>query len=226
MKTLSLTFCLTILLTIQTFVQSSIDAQKSSEGLSSRYLFQPAEVVNNMIAGGFRGLAADLLWIRIDDYSHQGQWYKLLPIFKMVTFLQPKFILAWSVGGWHMAFNLYFHGKTPEEKQRWLNAGLDFLKTGIQNNMDQYDLYFEAGWTYFFKVKDYTSAIHYLVRAVQVKHPQFVEHVLAHAYERSGDLKDALGVWKNLQTRENHEKSLESVVNRQVKEIEQRLKVD
>ncbi len=223
MKNIYLMLFLLVLLTLGTFTQISIDAQRTKEGLSSRYLFQPAEAVNNMIAGGFQGLAVDLLWVRIDEYSHHGQWYKLLPIFKTVTFLQPKFILGWSVGAWHMSFNLYFHSKALEEKQKWLNTGLQFLKEGIQHNPDRYELYFEAGWTYFFKAEDYPNAIRYLKRAIRFKHPQFVEHTLAHAYERNGDLVDALQIWKYLQNKEDHEKSMETVVNRQVKKIEELL---
>lgn len=219
MKRYFLIGALITVLMLKIGIQDHIDVQKAREGLSTRYLFQPGEMINSVLAAGFRGLAADLIWIRVDDYSHRGQWYKLLPLFKMVTFLQPKFITAWQVGGWHMAYNLYFHASNPEEKSKWLGAAFQFLKAGIQHNPDRYELYFEVGWTYFHKVKDYPNAIKYLTKAVQYKHPQVIEHVLAHAYEANGELGKALDIWRKLQDDPNHEEALQHVVNKYVKEL-------
>src|SRR5574341_1448191 len=113
-----------ILVYAQINIQIEIEDLRLKEGLRSRYIFLPHESWNSLFTGSFRGLVADLLWIKADEYNHRGQWYKLLPLFKMITFLQPKFITAWSVGGWHMAFNLYFHSQSPEEKEKWLKEGL------------------------------------------------------------------------------------------------------
>ena len=206
---------LALLISLNSLLSIKIDSLRVEEGLSTRLFFRTADVLNGLMAGGFRGIAADFLWIRIDDYSHRGQWYKLLPIFKLVTYLQPKFIMAWSVGGWHMAFNLYHYSRTEMEKKHWLDEGLRFLKEGIANNSERYDLYFEMGWTYYFKAKDYLRAINYLKRAVRLPCPQFVEHVLAHSYEKSGQLEEALKVWDQIKDRPNRTFALDSVVLRQ-----------
>lgn len=222
MKKLLFVLMLTILITFQVFLQIKIDQRKAAEGLGSRFIFQPAEILNGIVVGGFRGLAADLLWIRLDEYSHSGQWYKLLPLFKIVTFLQPKFITAWSVGGWHMSFNMYHYAKSKKEKDEWLKAGLKFLKEGIMNNSDRYELFFEVGWTYFYKANDYGNAIKYLKRAVDFEHPQFVEHLLAHSYEKNNMPEESLRIWENIQKRENRNKELDSVVNREIKKLSER----
>ncbi|MBI1883638.1 MAG: hypothetical protein HYS08_05480 [Chlamydiae bacterium] len=224
MKKIYFLCSLFLIFNMQIRVQSHLDDIKAEhESLRSTYLFQPTEVLNTLIAGGFRGVAVDLLWVRLDDYSHEGQWYKLLPIFKTVTFLQPNFIVGWSVGGWHMAFNLYYQAKKPEEKREWLKKGLNFLKEGLIHNSRQYELYFELGWTYFFKAKDYPNAIRYLKHGAQFPHPQFVDHVLAHAYEMNHQLREALTLWENLQKSPTHAKRMEPVVNRQVIKLRKEL---
>lgn len=220
MKKYYLYLAISLMLTAQVWIQGEIDVLRSQEGLNSRMIFKPAEMLNSLVAGGFRGLAADLLWLRVDAYSHSGQWYKLLPLFNMVTFLQPKFITAWSVGGWHMAFNLYAYSRTEAERDKWLSAGLRFLKKGILHNPDRYELYFELGWTYFQKTRDYPNAIRYLRRAVTHKHPQFVDHLLAHAHEKNGQPQEALRIWKELQLRPDRELSSERVVNKHVRRLE------
>ncbi|MBI1871344.1 MAG: hypothetical protein HYS07_09150 [Chlamydiae bacterium] len=216
---------LLIFLNLQIRIQNHVENRRINvEGLKTHFLFQVGEAVNGILAGGFRGIAADLLWVRLDEYSHHGQWYKLLPLFKAVTFLQPQFITAWSVGGWHMAFNLYFYSKTDLEKKRWLEEGLKFLKSGLMQNSNRYELYFELGWTYFYKAKDYPNAIRYLRHGIKYEHPQFVEHLLAHAYEKNGELKEALNVWKDIQQRPTRNQVLDSVVNRFIHELGEKLK--
>jgi tetratricopeptide (TPR) repeat protein len=215
-----------VLLTAQVHTQIKIDALRFKKELGFRYIFKSVEGWDGFLSGGFRGLLADLLWIRADEYSHRGQWYKLLPLFKMVTFLQPKFITAWSVGGWHMTFNLHFHSQTSEKKAKWLKEGIKFLKEGILNNPDQYELYFELGWVYFYKLMDYPNAIRYLKRATSFPHPQYVEHLLAYAFERNKQFDEALIVWKGLQKQNSREKNLQRIVNRAVTRIEQRIKTN
>jgi len=185
----------------------------------------PSEVVSlsKFLEGGairsLRSLTADLLWIRLDYYSHTGQHYKIYPLVKTVALLQPKFIQAWTLGGWHMAYNIYHVANGPAEKRKWLERGLSFLREGIIENPDTYRIYYELGWTYFFKLKDYPGAIKYLKRAVQYGHPQFVTHVLAHSYERNGQIRKSLAVWESLYRDPQQSPGLSRVVRRKVREL-------
>lgn len=130
-------------------------------------------------------------------YFHMGQWYKVLPIYRTITFLQPHFIKAWSVAGWHMAYNIY-HEAREEDKPKWLEAGLDFLKEGIINNPDRYELYFETGWTYFHKAQNHDEAIKYFRRAIRFQHPDYIDRMIAHAFFKKGDIKGAYEEWKRI----------------------------
>ncbi len=88
-------------------LQTSIDRRRSVEGLDTRILLMPGQVAGSLVLAGFRGIAADLLWLNIENYWHSGQHYKMLPLFEAVTFLQPQFITPWAVGGWHMSYNVF-----------------------------------------------------------------------------------------------------------------------
>lgn len=157
----------------------------------------PGDMVSGIVLGGFRGIAADILWLRTDMYFHMGQWYKILPIYRTITFLQPHFIQAWSVAGWHMAYNIYHEAK-DEDKPKWLEAGLNFLKEGIDNNPHRYELYFETGWTYFHKAKNYDEAIKYFRRAIRFEHPDYIDRMIAHAFLKKGDVKGSYEEWKRI----------------------------
>ena len=209
---------ITVLLSAMEVVQIKIETVQIEEQGWQGLSLEPEDLLKGGAIRSLRALIADLLWIRVDDYHHHGQHYKILPLLTTVTSLQPKFIVAWTIGGWHMAFNIYHEAKTPEEKEKWLKEGIDFLKKGIIKNPDVYYIYFETAWIYFFKVHDYANAINYLKRAARHEHPQFVEHVLAHAYERNGQYQKSLEVWESIEER-GSKPGLERVVRRMKKRL-------
>ncbi len=151
------------------------------------------------LVSGFRGLAADLLWLKADQYWHAGQWQRILPVYQLVTRLQPGFTLAWSLGGWQMAYNLSERaGRGDTAAAAWVQKGISFLKEGLRHNPEKADLYFDLGWTYFDKLKDYAAAIAYLEKAAHRDEASQTLRVLAHAYEKDGRPAQALAVWKKL----------------------------
>ena len=184
-----------------------INEIRVEEKLHSRIYLHPGQEITGMLLGGFRGIAADILWLQIDEYWHHGQWYKCLPLYKTIGFLQPNFLNVWILGGWHAAYNICYQAgvsprRTVQERMRdqhfWIAQGLDFLKLGIENNPDVYNIYFETGWTYFNKVKDFKEAAGYFAEAAQFDCPSFVSRMYAHALYDSGDKEASFHVWKNL----------------------------
>ncbi|HOK57090.1 MAG TPA: hypothetical protein PKV21_07265 [bacterium] len=266
------------------FLQVSIDYSKQVENLESNILLMPGQMAGSLILSGFRGLAADLLWLNIENYWHSGQHYKMLPLLDAIAWLQPTYIVVWAVGGWHMTYNIFANVRSrantldeelgkilskledksiketitqirkdikdlveglareypkteekikeyfditnncykkidalkekkeykelyeivsglinvPVEMLFWYTNGISFLKKGITYNKDRYDLYFELGWTYYHKGMDYPNAVRYLEKAVKFPHPEFVDDVLAHAYEKNGQIDMAIKQWEKL----------------------------
>lgn len=177
------------------FLQVHIDYRRKLEDLEARLMLMPGQVAGSLVLSGFRGVAADLLWLNIEDLWHKGHTHKLLPLFDSVAWLQPKYITVWAVGGWHMAYNIYAAVEDPEEKQFWYQQGVDFLKKGIAYNSEKYDLYFELGWTYYHKGEDYPNAVRYLENAAKFPGPDYVQSLLAHAYELNGQVDKAVEQW-------------------------------
>lgn len=177
------------------FLQVNIDYRRKLEDLEAKLLLMPGQVAGSLVLGGFRGIAADLLWLNIEDYWHKGYTYKLLPLFESVAWLQPRYITVWAVGGWHMAYNIYASLKDPAEQKYWYNQGTSFLKKGIAHNPEQYDLYFELGWTYYNKGEDFGNAVTYLEKAAKFPGPDYVQSLLAHAYENNEQLEESIQQW-------------------------------
>jgi hypothetical protein len=111
------------------------------------------------LASGFKSQVANLLWMKSDEYWHQGLFTRQVPLMEAVVTLDPQFIDAWSTAGWHWAYNIYADiPSNPDYKKKGekairaaqLNAtetGEDYLKRGANMNPETYRLWFEWGWT-------------------------------------------------------------------------------
>ena len=58
-------------------------------------------VIAGAILGGFRGPAANLLWLKMESYWHSEKWHDCYYIMQTVTWLDPRFVEAWRILGWH-----------------------------------------------------------------------------------------------------------------------------
>ncbi|MBV9469342.1 MAG: hypothetical protein JO316_00670 [Abitibacteriaceae bacterium] len=110
------------------------------------------------LASGFKSQVANLLWMKSDEYWHEGMATRQVPLMEAVVTLDPEFIDAWSTAGWHWAYNIYADDQTdpklkanPKAQRKKMDydvdTGLDYLKRGSEMNPDKYRLYFEHGWT-------------------------------------------------------------------------------
>lgn len=161
-----------------------------------------------MMSMGFRDVAASLIWLRSDELWHQGQWWKVKSIYRTVTLLDPHFIEAWQMTGWHIAYNLYAEAQSrgdTEAMERCLREGLKALEEGAVFNKDRYDLFYEAGWTCRDKMGDCAKAVYWMSGALGKKgappddapsYVNFVRHQVAHSYERLTDVPKMLAIWE------------------------------
>jgi hypothetical protein len=166
------------------------------EGIRGETVISPGEFINIFVIGGFRGLAASILWIQADKHWHAGEVERVFPLYRIITYLQPYFIEAWAMGGWHLAYNLYVLSEDLEQKRYLVDRGIRFYKEGIAHNYHHFQLPYELGWVYFDKMRDYLSAIRYFRMAMRAEqHPSFVPRVIAHMYREKGDIINEYRMW-------------------------------
>ena len=151
-------------------------------------------VIAGAILGGFREVAASMLWLKLDILWHSGKshWFAGLNVMRTVTLLDPHWLEPWRVVSWHLAYNLYVETDDPDRRALLLEKGVNALKEGISWNPDRYDLYAELGWTYFDKLDEFEEAAKWFRSCLQFEHPEYIERLIAHAYERLPDIPKAL----------------------------------
>lgn len=186
------------------FLQSQIDPLRrqdaieppnvSKTALGFKGAALPFEYTLGAVSG-FRQVIAGLLWVRSDSFFHSGNYDAILPLIRLITWLDPNWLDPYATGAWHLTYN--FTDTDQRSDRRYLPAGVALLNEGIANNPNLYDMYKEKGWLYYDKIKDYDSSAAAYEAGMQ-HNPDITQvgHALAHAYERAGRLDEAIKTWE------------------------------
>jgi hypothetical protein len=104
------------------------------------------------LLGGFRGIVADLLWIRAEENKRDHDWDRLKTNVEMITKLQPHFLSIWTFQGWNLAYNVSVEWDAPEDKYEWIKQGIKFVQEGVRKNRRSPDLVWDTAWFYYHKL--------------------------------------------------------------------------
>ena len=206
------------------FLQNTIDPQKPQ--------FQPGAKNNDKgglsrlpiefaLGGlvGFREAIAGLLWVRCDEFFHSGDYEAIMPMVRIITWLDPHFIDVYETGAWHMDYN--FTDTDQRSDRRYIPLSLSLEKEGIANNDDVPELYSDLAFTHFFrKIGDYPQAAEWYLKGQAVAEAvrrdtqnasggdsqdrakaaaqsvTTLSHMLAHTYEAEGLIPQAIQQWQ------------------------------
>jgi tetratricopeptide (TPR) repeat protein len=183
-------------------LQASINYSRVTEDLEEVMVIMPGEFITNFVIGGFRGLAVDLIWLKIDELWHIGRWFDIIPLLRAVTWMQPHFLEAWELGAWHLVYNCHAYAEAAgiKEKDMYLEEGIRFIKEGLARNRNVYNLWFNLGWIYYHKLKDHDEGIRYFRAATRYKHPSYIDRLIAHAYRKKGEIESEYKEWQRCLT--------------------------
>lgn len=116
----------------------------------------PLVAFTTVALGGFRGILADMLWMRITTLQDEGRFFEINQLADWITRLEPTFSEVWSYHAWNMAYNIGILFENEGDRWRWVENGIRMLRDGgIRNNPGDPRLYWELGWLYFSKVGGY-----------------------------------------------------------------------
>lgn len=143
---------------------------------------------------GFRSLVADLVFIQAHVAWEQTEWGRVLLLFRAATTLQPRSLLFWDMGAWHMAWNASVAAlqdrSLPNDALRrkvsreYVAQGRDFLVRGIRNNPDRPQLYEALARLYRDKLENHAAAARAYAKAATLPGARSYDERFA-AYELS-----------------------------------------
>lgn len=158
-------------------------------------LYIPSPAILKRMSLGYTGLMADIYWTRAVQYFGRkhvlgSQQYKLLaPLLEITTQLDPRLVPAYEFGS-------VFLTQAPPNGAGDPDAAVRLVQYGIQQNPNDWHLYYDLGFIYYLDKKDYLSASQAFARGSKIPnaHP-FLKLLAARMAERGGEIQTARLLW-------------------------------
>ncbi len=186
------------------FVQGRMNAIRYNDRLTD---VEPLENAPPLVAftsvalGGFRGIVADLLWLRSSKMQDDGNYFEMVQLADWIIKLQPRNTQAHAHLGWNMAYNISVTFTGFEDRWRWVKRGIELIRDeGLDLNPGDPELFRQLGWIFQHKMgKDLDDANRYykdqfakeMIRLFADYYKQW--DVLINAPTNEDKLKAALG---------------------------------
>ncbi|MBI2815308.1 MAG: hypothetical protein HYX72_00050 [Acidobacteria bacterium] len=138
-------------------VQMRIDAEIAPYRNTSETLWIPSGKVLKRLSFGHEGLVADIYWTRAVQYyggrrrDHKTDFSLLGPLLEITTDLDPHLMIAYKFGA-------LFLSEAPPEGADQPEAAVRLIKKGIQANPDDWRMWHDLGFIYYWNLKDYSAA--------------------------------------------------------------------
>jgi tetratricopeptide (TPR) repeat protein len=186
--------CLVLSLAASSFVLHRVD-QLRPQATLDEVLFLSSPKVIKRASLGYDGLMACIYWTRAVQYFGSRHHYDaksydmLAPLLEITTHLDPHLVVAYEFGSSFLAPKPPFGAGEPKD-------AIDLMEYGIQNNPDNWRLYYDLGFVYYTELKDYKKAAETFARGSLVPnaHP-FLKVLAAQMAQHSGDYETARMLW-------------------------------
>mgnify|MGYP001401714607 CR=1 FL=1 len=121
----------------------------------------PLVAFTTVALGGFRGIIADILWVRSSRLQEEGRYFELVQLADWITKLEPRFTAVWAFHGWNLAYNISVLFQQPEDRWRWVRHGVHLLRDeGLLYNPGDARLLYELGWLFQHKISGSSDNAH------------------------------------------------------------------
>ena len=113
----------------------------------------PVLAFTTVALGGFRGLIANMLWVRAVDLQDAGKYFEMVQLADWITKLQPHFATIWLNQAWNMSYNISVKFQSPKDRWQWVRRGIELLRDeGLRYNPQETLIYRELAWQFQHKM--------------------------------------------------------------------------
>jgi tetratricopeptide (TPR) repeat protein len=186
--------CLILSLAASSLVLHRVD-QLRPQGTLDEVLFLSSPKVIKRASLGYDGLMACIYWTRAVQYfgyrhhSYAASYNLLAPLLEITTHLDPHLLVAYEFGSSFLAPQPPHGAGEPER-------AIELMEYGIQNNPDNWRLYYDLGFVYYMELRDYKKAAETFERGSHVPnaHP-FLKILAAQMAQHAGEYQTAQMLW-------------------------------
>jgi hypothetical protein len=179
-------------------LQVRIDARTRTAAQQKEELLFRSDATIKKLSLGYESLAADIYWTRAIQYygtrvgTPHPQWDLLWPLLDITTALDPHLIVAYRFGA-------IFLSETGEGGAGRTDLAVELVKRGIAANPDEWRLYTDLGFLYYWRLRDYTDAAATYVAGSKVPNaPLWVKLMAARIADKGGSIETSRMIWSEL----------------------------
>lgn len=186
--------CLLLSLAASSFVLHRADGLRPQATLDE-VLFLNSPKVIKRASLGYDGLMACIYWTRAVQYfgnrhhNFSPSFNLLAPLLEITTHLDPHLLVAYEFGSSFLA-------PKPPHGAGQPDRAIELMEYGIQNNSDNWHLYYDLGFVYYMELGDYKKASETFERGSHVPnaHP-FLKILAAQMAQHAGEYQTARMLW-------------------------------
>ena len=192
--TIIATACLVLSLAASCMVLHHADQLRPQATLDEGLFLSSPKVIKRASLG-YDGLMACIYWTRAVQYfgyrhhNFASSYSLLAPLLEITAHLDPHLIVAYEFGTSFLAPKPPHGAGEPER-------AVELIEYGIQNNPDNWHLYYDLGFVYYMELGDFKKAAETFERGSQVPnaHP-FLKVMAAQMAQHAGEYETARMLW-------------------------------
>ena len=179
-------------------LQMRIDAQTAESGAQQDELIFTSGPMLKKMSLGYDSLLADVYWTRAIQYygsrigKHHSKFEQLYPLLDVTTTLDPNLIAAYRFGA------IFLSEAAPIGAGR-TDLAVQLVKKGIAENPEDWALYSDLGFLYYWRLKDYpNAAAAYLEGSKNPTAPTWMRLMAARVAEKGGSIDTSRMIWQQM----------------------------
>jgi len=188
------------------WIQSKIDHKACGVGSAQERLYLPSGSVLKKLSLGHYGLLADIYWMRAVQYyggkrlKNEKTFDLLQPLLEITTTLDPKLLHAYRFGSIFLSEREPIGANHPEQ-------AITLLQKGISYNPEQWQLYRDVGFVYYWYLNDYKKAAEaFLEGGKNPNSAPWMKTFAAELLGKDGNRQTARFLWQEIyETSENQQ---------------------
>jgi len=141
-------FCAAALLVPIALAQLSLERLRGREGIKPTFsegARGAGMAVDTVVLGPFRGLRADLKWMKTIEMQDAHRYYEVEVLCREILELQPDFDAVRIYQSWNLAYNLAAETEDARERWGWVKSGMDLLEEHTGRNPPEAASYYALG---------------------------------------------------------------------------------
>ncbi|MDP6467230.1 MAG: hypothetical protein QF918_05805 [Pirellulaceae bacterium] len=106
----------------------------------------PASESMKLATLGMRGVAANILWTKANEYKKKENWEKMIAVVNQMAKLQPNYVTVWEFQSHNLSYNISVEHDDYRFRYQWVKKGIEYLIKGTKYNRKEPRLFWTVGW--------------------------------------------------------------------------------